>query len=149
LPRHSASRTADGLRDNDRVHVSSKSIAWISAAIIAFAVIAAYSTGLRTPFQYDDLSTVVENDSIRHLPDLPLTLSPPPNITPTSGRPLLNLSFAVDYAITGLNVTGYHATNIGLHLVAALLLFGIIRVTLNLPAVGLETGADFIAATTA
>jgi tetratricopeptide (TPR) repeat protein len=131
------------------VPFSSKSIAWFSAAVIALAVIAAYSTGLRTPFQYDDLSTIVENDSIKHLSDLHLALSPPPNTTPTSGRPLLNLSFAIDYAITGLNVTGYHATNIALHLVAALLLFGIVRQTLRLPAIGLESRADFIAAATA
>jgi len=131
------------------VPVSSKSIAWLSASLIAVAVIAAYSTGLHTPFQYDDLSTIVENDSIKRLSDLHLVLSPPPNATPTSGRPLLNLSFAVDYAMTGLNVSGYHATNIALHLVAALLLFGIVRWTLRLPAVGLESRADLIAAATA
>ena len=128
---------------------SSKSIAWFSGAIIALVVIGAYSTGLRTPFQYDDLSTIVENDSIRRLSDLHTTLSPPANATPTSGRPLLNLSFAIDYAITGLNVTGYHATNIALHLIAALLLFGIVRRTLQLPAVGIESHADLIAAATA
>jgi tetratricopeptide (TPR) repeat protein len=131
------------------VPVSSKSIAWLSAGIIAVAVIAAYSTGLQTPFQYDDLSTIVENDSIKHLSDFHLVLSPPPNATPTSGRPLLNLSFAVDYAMSGLNVSGYHATNIALHLVAALLLFGIVRWTLRLPAVGLESQADLIATATA
>lgn len=129
--------------------VTSRSIAWFSAAIIALAVIAAYSTGLRTPFQYDDLSTIVENGSITRLSDLHLALSPPPNATPTSGRPLLNLSFAVDYAIGGLNVTGYHATNMALHLVAALLLFGIVRRTLRLPAAGLESAADVIATATA
>ena len=128
---------------------TSKPIAWFSSAIIALAVIAAYSTGLRTPFQYDDLSTIVENGSIKDLSDLRLALSPPPNATPTSGRPLLNLSFALDYALTGLNVTGYHATNIALHLVAALLLFVIVRRTLRLPAVGLESHADLIATATA
>src|SRR6185295_8376582 len=114
----SARRTAGVLRVNDRsvVPFSFRSSAWFSGAIIALAVIAAYSTGLRTPFQYDDLSTIVENDSIRRLSDLHLALSPPANATPTSGRPLLNLSFAIDYAITGLNVIGYHATNIALHL---------------------------------
>ena len=122
----------------------SKSIACFSA-IIALAVIAAYSTGLRTPFQYDDLSTIVENDSIKRVSDLQLALSPPPNTTPTSGRPLLNLSFAIDYAMTGLNAIGYHVTNIALHLVAALLLFGIVRQTLRLPRVGLGSHADLIA----
>jgi tetratricopeptide (TPR) repeat protein len=131
------------------VPVSSRSIAYFSATIIALTVIAAYSTGLQTPFQYDDLSTIVENASIRDLSDLHLALSPPPNVTPTSGRPLLNLSFAIDYAMTGLNVTGYHVTNIALHLVAALLLFGIVRETLRLPRVGLPSHADLMATATA
>ena len=128
---------------------TSKSIAWFSVASIALAVVAAFSTGLRTPFQYDDLSTIVENDSIKRLSDVHLALSPPPNATPTSGRPLLNLSFAVDYAMTGLNVTGYHVTNVALHLVAALLLFAIVRHTLRLPALGLASHADLMATATA
>src|SRR5689334_2545364 len=124
-------------------------VRWFSVAIVAVAVIAAYSTGLRTPFQYDDLSTIVENGSIKQLSDLHRALSPPPNATPTSGRPLLNLSFAIDYALTGLNVTGYHVTNLALHLVAALLLFSIVRRTLRLPGVGLGSHADLIATATA
>lgn len=117
--------------------------------IIAVVVIAAYSTGIRTPFQYDDLSTVVDNTSIRHLSDLRQTLSPPANLTPTSGRPLLNLTFAVDFAINDLTAAGYHATNIALHLVAALLLFVIVRQTVPLASTRLETHADLIATATA
>jgi protein O-mannosyl-transferase len=122
---------------------------WLSAAVIAIAVLAAYAPGLHTPFHYDDLSTVVENESIRDLSALGRVLSPPANVTPTSARPLLNLSFAVDYATGALNVAGYHATNIAIHLVVALLLFAIVRATATWPAAGFGDRADIVAAATA
>jgi hypothetical protein len=37
-------------------------------------------------------------------------------------RPLLNLSFALDYALWGINPLGYHLSDVGLLLVNALLL---------------------------
>jgi protein O-mannosyl-transferase len=120
----------------------------VSAIVIALAVVMAYAPGLSTPFQYDDLSTVVENQSIRRLSALGAVLSPPANMMPTSGRPALNLSFAIDYAFTGLNVVGYHATNLALHLVCALLLFVVIRTTAQLPQLGLAAHANVIAAAT-
>ena len=39
-------------------------------------------------------------------------------------RPVVNLSFALDYAVGGLNTLPYHLTNVAVHLVAGLLLFG-------------------------
>src|SRR6185503_5616826 len=50
--------------------------------------------------------------------------------TPVAGRPLVNLSFAVSYALGGLNETGYHAGNVAIHIACALLLFVIVRRTL-------------------
>src|SRR5207244_3634154 len=50
------------------------------------------------------------------------------------GRPLLNLSFALNYAVGGLDVRGYHVVNLAVHLLAGLLLFGIVCRTLLLPA---------------
>jgi hypothetical protein len=32
-----------------------------------------------------------------------------------AGRPLVSLSFAINYAVGGLDVTGYHIGNIALH----------------------------------
>ena len=50
------------------------------------------------------------------------------------GRPVPNLSLAVNYAIGGLNVEGYHVVNLAIHILAALALFGLVRRTLLLPA---------------
>ncbi len=57
----------------------------------------------------------------------------PPRELPVAGRPFVNLSFAIDYAIGGLDVRGYHLTNIAIHLACALLLFALIRRTLTRP----------------
>jgi hypothetical protein len=55
----------------------------------------------------------------------------PPRDTSVAGRPLVNLSFAMNYAMGGLDVTSYHATNLALHLLVALVLFAIVRRSLR------------------
>ena len=50
----------------------------------------------------------------------------PPHETSVAGRPIANLSFAVNYAFGGREVAGYHAVNVAIHLLCALLLFGIV-----------------------
>jgi hypothetical protein len=51
----------------------------------------------------------------------------PPRDTPVAGRPLVNLSFALNYRAGGLEVHGYDFANIAIHVAAALVLFGIVR----------------------
>jgi hypothetical protein len=50
---------------------------------------------------------------------------------PVAGRPVVNASFALNYALNGLDVGGYHAWNIAVHLGCALALFGIVHRTLR------------------
>ena len=77
---------------------------------------------------------MVQNPAIRELARLDRVLSPQRD-SPVAGRPLVNLSFAVDYALDGLEVPGYHVTNLAWHIVCAWLLFGVVRRTLALPAI--------------
>ena len=51
------------------------------------------------------------------------------NGTTVSGRPVLNLSLAINHALGGTAARGYHAFNLAVHLAAALILFGIARRT--------------------
>jgi len=46
--------------------------------------------------------------------------------SPLAGRPLVSLSFALNYAADGLNVRGYRIVNVALHVVCALLVFAIV-----------------------
>lgn len=106
--------------------------AFIPLVIVAAGVIA-YANSLSNPFILDDRTAIVENRQIRTLWPLWVPLSPPDE-TPVSRRPLVNLTFAVNYALGRLDVRGYHAGNLAVHLLAALSLFGLVRRTLQLPA---------------
>jgi tetratricopeptide (TPR) repeat protein len=74
----------------------------------------------------------VSNRQIRDLSDLGSVLTPASD-SAVAGRPLINLSLAINYALGGVNVRGYHLWNIGTHLSCALLLMGLVRRTLTLP----------------
>jgi tetratricopeptide (TPR) repeat protein len=94
----------------------------------------AYANSLSGAFVLDDQSTIVDNPQIRQLSDLG-AVSSPERDTAIAGRPAVNLSFAINYAIHGLDVRGYHAGNIAIHIACALLFFGIVWRTLSLPRV--------------
>ena len=101
-------------------------------AALVLAGSLAYVNAVRRPFMFDDISAIVDNDQIRQL-DPAVFL--PQRERPVAGRPLVNLSFAINYALGGLDVAGYHIWNIALHLLCGLLLFAIVRETLGLPRV--------------
>jgi len=106
---------------------------WAFAAI-ACAGFLAYSNSLTGPFVFDDLAAIVDNQSIHEWWRFGDILFPEREL-PTAGRPLVNLSFGLNYAVGGLNVTGYHLVNIAFHIACALVIFGIVRRTLELPRV--------------
>jgi tetratricopeptide (TPR) repeat protein len=101
----------------------------IPLLVIATGLLA-YHNGLRSPFIFDDRLSIVENPHIRHLWPIGEALSAPPGC-PVDGRPVVCLTLAVNYAWGGLNVIGYHVFNLMLHLASALVLFGIVRRTLE------------------
>ena len=109
---------------------------WAAGAIIVVAVVGAYHGTLTVPFMFDDVPAIVENESIRNLGAWREVLSPPATSAGAVGRPLVNLSLALNYAVGGLDVRGYHALNVLLHLLAGLTFFGLARRTFQLPACG-------------
>jgi tetratricopeptide (TPR) repeat protein len=112
---------------------SSSRWAGAAAGLLIVAVVVAYSNSLHGKFIFDDVPSIVENQSIRDLGSWQVLAAPPDAIT-TSGRPVVNLSLAVNYALGGLAVEGYHVANLVIHLLAALTLFGLVRRTLLAPA---------------
>jgi Tfp pilus assembly protein PilF len=107
-------------------------VAAIWPVLIVAAVVATFANGISGVLLLDDESSILTNGSIRHLTDFSKVFSPRTE-TVNAGRPLLNLSYALNYAADGTNVTGYHLANILIHALAALTLFGIVRRTLVLP----------------
>lgn len=120
---------------------------WLVALLLGLAPVAVYWNSLPTPFVLDDRPVVTENPSIRSLWPLSGPLSPPAGGLPVCSRPVANLSFALNYAVGGEAVAGYHALNVVLHVLAGLTLFGVLRRTLARPAVPerFRTVADALA----
>ncbi len=104
-----------------------------AAGLIVLATMAAYSNSLSGPFLFDDVPSIIENPTIRHLWPIGRILLPPGQYAAVQRRPLVNASLAINYAISGENTWSYHALNLAMHAAAALLLFGIVRRTLLLP----------------
>ncbi len=98
--------------------------------VIVAAGMAAYSNSLHGAFVFDDPPSIAENQSIRRLWRLDEVLLPVQRLD--YYRPVLNLSLALCYRIGGLDVAAYHVLNLGIHLAAALTLFGLVRRTLLL-----------------
>lgn len=115
---------------------------WIAAALLALASFAAYSNSFRGPFVFDDLGTILGNPSLLRLWPLTDVLAGPPGGTTASGRPLVNLSLAINHAIGGTNPFGYHVFNFAVHLGAGLTLFGLLRRTLCTPPLRDRFGAQ-------
>jgi Flp pilus assembly protein TadD len=101
----------------------------VCAIAVVAAGVATYANSLSRPLGFDDVATVQLNTQIRDLTDWRALLTPPREY-PVGGRPLVNVTFALNYAVGGTNPFGYHVTNLALHLLCALLVFGLVRRTL-------------------
>ena len=100
-----------------------------------------YLNSLSAPFIFDDQTSILNNSQIRRLwpPTVPLS---PGRETPVAGRPIVNLTLALNYATGGLDVRGYRLTNLAIHLLAALALFGVVHRTLRLPSLSATFGSQ-------
>jgi protein O-mannosyl-transferase len=97
------------------------------AVALAFAALAVYSNSFAGPFIFDDLASIPENPTIRQFAT---ALSPPGGGQTVTSRPVLNLTFALNYALSGERIWSYHAVNLLIHILAGLTLFGVVRRTL-------------------
>lgn len=93
-----------------------RSFRLLGFAAIAVAGWLVYSNTFGVPFIFDDAPNISGNTIIRTLWPVNFLGSP---------RPVADYSFAINYAIHGLDLWGYHATNLLIHLVAGICLFGI------------------------
>lgn len=109
--------------------------AWLLALFLVAAGLIVYANNYDGEFNFDDFDTVVDNPVIQTLPLFWASLLSGPESpnTPLSGRPVVALSFALNFAAGGLDVRGYHLVNNLIHILAGLALFGLIRHSLLLP----------------
>jgi len=124
---------------------------WVAGAILVVATWLAYLGSFQGPFVLDDKPAITENATIRDLGDWRAVLSPPAEGQTVSGRPAVNLSLAINYALGGDSVRGYHVFNLLIHAAAGLLLFGVVRRTALRPGLSERFGghATWLALTVA
>ena len=98
-------------------------------SLIIFVSVLLYINSLSNTFVYDDVYIITENYLIKSLGNLAklfqkdyLLLS-----GELSYRPIVTLSYFIDYAIWQLNPLGYHLTNIILHTVNVFLFYCLIK----------------------
>jgi len=103
-------------------------VALLSIVICALAL---YSNSLSNGFHYDDREVIVHNPLIRQIAPLQAFTSASFDHAGrfTVFRPLLLLSYALNYRIGGLNPFGYHVVNVFLHLLAGLLVYLLVSTT--------------------
>ena len=103
----------------------------LAGGIIVVAALAAYHNSFHGVFFFDDRVSITDNPSIQHLGAIGRVLNPPPVAYTVVGRPLFNLSFAINYALSGADPWSYHVVNLLIHILAGLTLFGIMRRTVG------------------
>jgi tetratricopeptide (TPR) repeat protein len=102
----------------------------VAGILLVLATVVAYSNSFNGPFIFDDVGTILNNPTIQKLwppRDALVGLS---GGTTSSGRPIVNLTLALNHALGGFAVRGYHVLNLAIHLAAGLVLFGAVRRTL-------------------
>jgi tetratricopeptide (TPR) repeat protein len=118
--------------------VSRSKFAWWTAALLAIVITVVYGRAVDVPFIFDDFNSIQTNETIVSLWPLwsaepPLGPLNTPRSAPTTARPVVNLSFALNYWFGELDPTGYRWVNIALHVGTAILLAAVVRRTLKLP----------------
>ena len=112
----------------------------IAGVVLGASAFVAYHGSFSVPFFFDDVTAVVNNPSIRDLARMGEVLWPPVGGGGMAGRPIVNLSLALNHALGGLDPRGYHALNLLLHVATALAFFGVVRRTLLRPGLRLRFG---------
>ncbi|MBN1674057.1 MAG: tetratricopeptide repeat protein [Kiritimatiellae bacterium] len=92
-----------------------------SAAAIVVLGVLGYSNTLRAEFHFDDRPSIVENPGIRSLRNVTRLSKAYPS------RFIGYLTFALNYRYGGLDVRGYHAVNLLIHIVNGLLVWRLVR----------------------
>jgi protein O-mannosyl-transferase len=153
VPKPSRSRDRPSLARQPQRRGPSRVRTPTAVAVILACGLLAYANSFTGLFVFDDEPAIAQNTHIRHLWPLTAAMRAPEGTT-ASGRPLVSLTLALNYALAPAsvrdvlavqspgaapvdrdrllaNLWGYHALNLAIHLGTALMLFGVLRLTLS------------------
>ena len=100
----------------------SSSRTWIFAAVLVLGGLAIYSSALPGAFILDDLDLREAHSTLRSSEQGPVWMV---RQLVGTGRPLLWATYRLNLAISGFDPYGFHLTNILLHIINALLVWGL------------------------
>lgn len=89
----------------------------LSILLVLLVGFLSYSNSFQGQFVFDDITGIVQKKAIHDLDNIPAIWEA------NHSRFLANLSFAINYHLGGLKVEGYHAVNIGIHLLNGVLVY--------------------------
>jgi tetratricopeptide (TPR) repeat protein len=99
--------------------------------IILLLGLVTYSNTFNVPFHFDDATNISGNSSIRDFDAFEDALKKGGDLF--WGRDVGYFSFALNYRLHGLEPFGYHALNISIHLINALLVYWLVCLTFRTP----------------
>jgi tetratricopeptide (TPR) repeat protein len=106
------------------------SVTLLPPLVLVLVGIGVYANSLKGPFIFDDYPAILNNGDILQI--TPLWQSPETSERPSvNSRPLVRLSLALNYALGGLEVGGYHAVNIAVHIGCALVFYALMLCALG------------------
>lgn len=97
---------------------------WLPALVLAVALGAAYANSFRGVMLFDDYY-IVQSEALHEPIDWKAVLGSP--------RPMVEISLAMNHSLGGLEPRGYHVVNLVVHVLATLILFGLVRRSLCVP----------------
>lgn len=105
----------------------------IALLVLALVCAIIYGHTLNSPFVFDDFHNIRENTHIR-VTDLNCRCLLAAGFnSPSSRRPVANISFAVNYFLGRYDVKGYHIVNIGIHIINGFLVYLLAGIVLKPP----------------
>ncbi|HEV7735048.1 MAG TPA: tetratricopeptide repeat protein [Candidatus Binatia bacterium] len=104
---------------------------WQVPALLAVVIATTYANALHGPFVFDDWHTLEQNPHIRSLANAPRFFVDADTTSVLREnkdlRPLLLITFAANYAMSGADTWTWHLTSLFLHWLACVLLFRVVR----------------------
>jgi tetratricopeptide (TPR) repeat protein len=102
---------------------------------IVVLCLTAYSNTFYASFQFDDVSNIVDNRIIKDHQYFRGNSNTDTYSVETGlkNRYIGYLTFALNYKVHGLDVTGYHVINISIHIINALLIYWLVLLTFKTP----------------
>ena len=94
--------------------------------LIVITGLVIYSNTFRVPFQFDDIREILGNHIIRNLDNFS-------HLSVQKTRYVAYLTFAINYALHGVNVVGYHVFNLAIHITNALFVYWLIVLSFRTP----------------